>query len=46
MRKRKIVKVGGSFDIRLTSGDIIDFELKENDFVDISEIRKLKEDKK
>jgi len=42
MRKREIVKVGGSIDIRLQPADLTDLELKEGDFVDIDDITKVK----
>lgn len=45
MRKRQIVKVGGSCDIRLSPSDIEDFELKEGDFVNIEDISKVKDEK-
>lgn len=40
MRIRKIVKVGSSFDIRLSPSDLKDLNLKEGDFVDIEDIVK------
>jgi hypothetical protein len=39
-RKRKIVKYGGSYLIKLLSADLLDFNLKVGDEVNISEINK------
>ena len=41
MRIRKIKQVGGSMDIRLEPADVKDFNLKDNDNVDIEDIRKI-----
>lgn len=38
------MKVGGSFDIRLTSADIKDFGLVEGDEVDIDDLNLLREE--
>jgi len=44
MRKRKIIKVGGSFDIRLTPADIEDFGLVEGDVVDIDDLNLIRQE--
>ena len=44
MRIREIKKFGGSYGIKLLSADLKDFNLKEGDKVDISEILKYKKE--
>lgn len=44
MKKRRITKIGSSHDIRLSPADLSDFDLKEGDFVDISDIVKVQND--
>jgi hypothetical protein len=46
MRKRKVVKYGDSCLIRLAPSDMIDFDLKKGDEVDIEDISKLNEEEK
>ena len=46
MRKRKIVKVGSSTDIRLKPYDLEELNWKVGDFVNIEDVVKLKEKKK
>ena len=42
MRKRKIVKVGSSIDIRLKPQDLEELGWKVGDYVDIEDVSKLK----
>jgi len=44
MRKRKIIKVGGSLDIRLQPADHTDLDLNEGDLVSIDDIVKVKDE--
>ena len=46
MRKRKIVKVGSSVDIRLKPQDLEELGWKIGGFVDIDDVVKIKEKKK
>lgn len=43
MRKRQIKKYGNTYLIKLSPDDMGDFDLNENDFVDIEDIIKIKE---
>lgn len=42
MRKRKVVKYGGTYLIKLVPQDLSDLNLKENDEVDIDDLTKIK----
>jgi hypothetical protein len=43
MRLRKIVKIGGSYDIRLESADLKDFKWKEGSLIDIDDCHEIKD---
>ena len=43
MRLRKIIKVGGSYDIRLEPADMKDFEWKEGMMIDIDDCSEVKD---